>query len=333
MRQFRNRLLSTATSVLGLISLGLPMEAHAQGPIQIDQAAALAGGVTPGDEPGFPVTLSEPGSYLLVGNLDLTTICPATIHGIEVTDHNVSIDMAGFEIKGCVTCQGHNCTDVGTPPPAGIYSTQSDVTVSNGIVQRMGIGIQLDDNGHAINVRSLFNSDGGIYVGKGGLIRNSLADGNNGVGMTVGGPGGWVSGNVAKSNQIGMEIDDYATVANNTVYKSEEGGLTAGAGAVCTGNTVADNGGVGILAGAGSIVSGNASSANQVGIWAKDGALVQGNTVYGNTETGVKTEGVPGYAANVISGSTTALERESGKGGKRLGPNLCLGRKRCRYSR
>ena len=130
-----------------------------------------------------------------------------------------------------------------------------------------------------------------------------------------------------------MEIDDYATVTNNTVYKSEEGGLTAGAGTVCTGNTVADNGGVGILAGAGSIVSGNASSANQVGIWAKGGALIQGNAVYGNTETGVKTEGVPGYAANVISGSATALERESGKGGKRLGPNLCLGRKRCRYSR
>lgn len=41
----------------------------AEGVIQINQARALAGGVTPGDEPGFPVTISQPGSYRLTGNL------------------------------------------------------------------------------------------------------------------------------------------------------------------------------------------------------------------------------------------------------------------------
>ena len=33
------------------------------GVILIDQTKALAGNVTPGDTPGFPVTISLPGSY------------------------------------------------------------------------------------------------------------------------------------------------------------------------------------------------------------------------------------------------------------------------------
>lgn len=319
--------------LVALAGLGMATAIHAEGPIQIDQAAALAGNVTPGDAPGFPVTLSEAGSYLLVGSLDLSSICPATTHGIEVTKHNVTINLNGFEIKGCVTCHGHECSDVGTPPPAGIYSTESDVTVQNGILQQMGVGVRLDDNGHVENVRSLFNSDGGIYVGEGGLVRGSLADGNNGVGITVAGSGGWVSGNVAKSNQIGMEIEDYATITNNSVYKSLEGGVSTGAGSVCSGNTVADNGGIGILAGAGSVVSGNASSANQVGIWVKDGALVQNNAVYANTETGLKTDGVPAYRANVIAESPVVLQKASGEGAKRLGASLCGVHKRCKYAR
>ena len=35
------------------------------GVVLIDQNHALAGNITPGDGPGFPVTLSQPGSYRL----------------------------------------------------------------------------------------------------------------------------------------------------------------------------------------------------------------------------------------------------------------------------
>src|SRR5438046_162421 len=37
------------------------------GVVEINQARALAGGVTRGDAPGFPVTISQPGSYRLTG--------------------------------------------------------------------------------------------------------------------------------------------------------------------------------------------------------------------------------------------------------------------------
>ena len=40
----------------------------ADGVIEINQARAKAGGVTPGDTPLFPVTISQPGSYRLTGN-------------------------------------------------------------------------------------------------------------------------------------------------------------------------------------------------------------------------------------------------------------------------
>jgi len=37
------------------------------GPIIINEAKAIAGGITPGDDPGFPITISKPGVYQLAG--------------------------------------------------------------------------------------------------------------------------------------------------------------------------------------------------------------------------------------------------------------------------
>jgi hypothetical protein len=45
------------------LSLFIASAAAVDGVIEINQAKALAGGVTPGDTAGFPVALSAPGSY------------------------------------------------------------------------------------------------------------------------------------------------------------------------------------------------------------------------------------------------------------------------------
>ena len=60
----------------------------------IDQARALAGNVTPGDAPGFPVTLSLPGSYRLSGNLIVLT----PTDGILITADRVTLDLNGFSV-------------------------------------------------------------------------------------------------------------------------------------------------------------------------------------------------------------------------------------------
>ena len=43
------------------------------GQVLITQAAVNAGNVTPGDTPGFPATISVPGSYRLASNLTVPT--------------------------------------------------------------------------------------------------------------------------------------------------------------------------------------------------------------------------------------------------------------------
>ena len=68
----------------------------ANGVVLFNQADALAGNVTPGDAPGFPVTLSAIGVYRLSGNLLPT----AGTDGIDVTAPDVTIDMFGFRLAG-----------------------------------------------------------------------------------------------------------------------------------------------------------------------------------------------------------------------------------------
>ena len=58
-----------------LLGLGLATPALAvDGVIEINQARAMAGGITAGDNPGFPVNLTESGSYRLTSDL---TVAPS----------------------------------------------------------------------------------------------------------------------------------------------------------------------------------------------------------------------------------------------------------------
>ncbi len=59
--------------------------------IVFTQADAIAGNVTPGDTPGFPVTLSVAGaSYRLGSSLTVTT----SVNGIEVRANDVNMTWA-----------------------------------------------------------------------------------------------------------------------------------------------------------------------------------------------------------------------------------------------
>jgi hypothetical protein len=78
------------------------------GRVEISQSRALAGNVTPGDTPGFPVDLFTPGSYVLTSDL---VVPNATTGGIVVwTPGSVTIDLAGFALRGPVTCTGYGST-------------------------------------------------------------------------------------------------------------------------------------------------------------------------------------------------------------------------------
>src|SRR6266436_5075236 len=87
-----------------LLLAGLSCNMYAvDGIVLIDQNRALAGNVTPGDTPGFPVTISLSGSYRLSGNF---TVPNANTTAILITAHNVTIDLNGFSILGPTVCTG-----------------------------------------------------------------------------------------------------------------------------------------------------------------------------------------------------------------------------------
>jgi hypothetical protein len=82
----------------------VPQGAYAvDGIVLIDQNRALAGNVTPGDAPGFPISITQPGSYKLSGNLTMSTAAQGNFNGlfdtaIAISSSNVTLDLNGFSI-------------------------------------------------------------------------------------------------------------------------------------------------------------------------------------------------------------------------------------------
>jgi hypothetical protein len=113
-----------------LAALALAAGAQAQ-VITIDQAKALAGNVTPDDAPGFPVTLSRPGSYRVMGNL---TVADPAVSAFVITNPLVALDLNGFVISGPNRCNNTNqpafmnCTHDALPESARGHGVVVELT-------------------------------------------------------------------------------------------------------------------------------------------------------------------------------------------------------------
>jgi hypothetical protein len=147
--------------------------AAADGAIEINQAKALAGGVTPGDSAGFPVQITQPGSYRLTGNLDRTGVALST-RTIDITSADVTLDLGGFEIRGGAVCTGTpvtSCTNTGTGD--GIAAIGADgVTIRNGTVRgmpRSGVRIT-GEHSRVEGVTAISNGLNGIDVTHGMVV-------------------------------------------------------------------------------------------------------------------------------------------------------------------
>ncbi len=131
-------------NALLLLALAGPALA-VDGVLEINQTAALAGGITEGvqcvDGPGFPVTLCTPGSYILTSDL----VVPASTSGIVLVADDVSLDLNGFSITGPASCNTSSCpSGSGSGVVRGLIivpvpSTKGDrVTVTNGAIRGFG---------------------------------------------------------------------------------------------------------------------------------------------------------------------------------------------------
>lgn len=154
------------------------------GPVEITQAKALNGNVTPGDTAGFPITISAPGSYKLMGNL---TVLDLNTTAIVITASDVTLDLNGFAILGPQACTGFpfpSCTpgtgdgiSIATPNPG-----YSNIAIQNGTVRGMGRHGLFDGNLNRVGVvvdrvRALQNAGDGMSL-TGALVTNSVANEN-----------------------------------------------------------------------------------------------------------------------------------------------------------
>lgn len=126
-------------------------ELAAQGRIEINQARAFAGAVTPGDAPGFPVSINAPGSYVLTSDLDLSLAPdPQQAQGIAIVASFVTLDLNGFAIRSTNQCTGllDDCTwPTGGAGVRVVGGAPRGIVVKNGTIRGVGgNGVELSSN-------------------------------------------------------------------------------------------------------------------------------------------------------------------------------------------
>ncbi len=162
---------------LAVLSLALAAPAAEAAVKKISQGKANSGHVTPGDAPGYPITISRSGSYQLI--TDLTLPAAEGTVGIEITAENVVIDLNGFSVIGPRTCPTEDdflgCTPAAEDPTYALVSGGRNVTIKNGTLRgSIGNGVWLGAHARLENVNVIWNSMIALIIGKGAVLKDSL---------------------------------------------------------------------------------------------------------------------------------------------------------------
>lgn len=256
-----------------LLLLSLATSAHAgDGALEINQTCAVQTGCFAGDTPGYPVTVSQPGSYRLTSNL-VQTLASTVVLSVNAND--VSIDLGGFEISGPFTCPGNpaSCAAAGLG-----YAIEADAvsgtSVANGSVRGTARGINLGDHCALHDVRVVETTNHGIFAGTGCALSRIVA---------------------ARNGNDGVQLDQ-GSVTDSATYDNESAGFRFGSNSTITGSSARRNGSSGISGNAGTTVSDCVSSGNvQSGIVLLSGGVVSSSASYNNTSNGI----VGGSGTNV----------------------------------
>lgn len=213
--------------VLSMFAFTVPGRA-ADGQILINHAKALAGNVTPGDAPGYPVTLTKQGSYILGSDLSTSGADAIEAFAVEIT-----IDLNGFRIEGSNGLS------------FGINSTQRNLTVRNGTIQRFLKGIVARGGSPIIeNMRITENRTEGIQIANSyGIIRNStIILTRTGTGIDCVSFACQIEETHIAANATGVKIKR-GSLLNNMIIDSTNTGISLYSGATVgySGNTLINN--------------------------------------------------------------------------------------------
>jgi hypothetical protein len=167
----------------------------------------------------FPITISKPGRYLLVSNLNVRH--PNTT-AIRIMAANVTLDMNGFSILGPCPC--HSIAS-GIGLDAGSFG-YANTTVLNGTVQGMGSDGIFVVSGRVEGVAAVDNGGSGISFYGAGIAVNSTAEGNGGLGLAA--SDGTITNSVAFDNRL-TGIAGFGTVTGCTARRNRQGIVASGA--------------------------------------------------------------------------------------------------------
>jgi hypothetical protein len=247
--------------LLLIVVVMLPFSStHASdGLLEINQACAVNTGCFTGDSPGFPVTITQPGSYRLTGNLDLSAE-NANTHGIHATAPATTVDLGGFRITGPASCSG-NCSAItcsGGGLGVGVLLDVGAIgsVVRNGTVHNMGStgigvgaldsrvekvtafhnvqdGIGGDQHIMVLNVIAFENGQDGIDVDAGSSVDGSKTTCNANDGIQIDGPGGIATRSIARENGgNGFDLAGYGKYRDNV--STANGSPDTCGGGICT---------------------------------------------------------------------------------------------------
>jgi hypothetical protein len=195
----------------------------------------------------FPIKITNPGSYKLVGNI---TVPNANTTAILIQANNVTIDLNGFSIIGPTVCSGTPTVCSSTGSGMGIDAINNNpmnTKIINGSIQGMGqngIGIFVGsvDGVHAYSNGALGI---GVYIG---MVNNSMSLVNGLSGIEVN--NGTVSGNTSGSNGAdGIRAAASGIVSNNNIFSNKGFGLAIGPGVGYVNNNLMSNAGGNVSAG------------------------------------------------------------------------------------
>lgn len=245
----------------------------------------MAGNITPGDTAGFPVTLSQPGSYFLTGPLVMSPSdgAPST-PVVEITTDDVTLDLNGFEIAQWQTCSG-------SPP------TSCTVTGA-------GVGVRASQRNN-ITVRN-------------GTVRNTIS-----LAILLGGSCRIENVHIEVTGLFGIGCGDDALLRHVSVERTLVTGISLGPRSSVRDSQASNTGSTGIEAGLGSLLQRNLARANSsAGLRGSNGgSLYVGNAAHGNF-TGLLMNIRDGYVDNnAADNSQNAVIG----GATQLGANLCNG--------
>jgi hypothetical protein len=244
--------MNTHFKLLPALLLALSAHGLAQAQTTIDQAKAMDGSL-PGDGAGFPVTISQPGHYMLTSNL----VVPLNINGIVINAAGVTLDLNGYTVSSSIGC------------------SQNDTTLH----VNCGAGTAVYDG-------NLLGKTGIVISADGVLLRNGAVSGFRGHGVRVGGKSSRVDGLRVFSNRYnGIDaagVLAHVRISDTHIFENGNEGFR-GDGAYLERVNVSNNGGSGIDSTYGVVVDSLVTHNGEYGVRGAQGVVgVRGSLMYSN---------------------------------------------------